>query len=159
MRKTKQFVALFSFIVLSLLIGFLGSVLPGVSMSDAYLSISSKPTFSPPSWVFAPVWSILYILMGTAAYLMWKQKGKKNVKKPLTFFFIQLVLNLLWPIIFFGLGQYFWAFIEIMLLLIMIIIMILSFSKVSKTASYLLFPYLLWVGFASMLNLAIALAK
>jgi tryptophan-rich sensory protein len=158
-KKTKQIIFLFSFITLSLLTGYLGSQLTGVSMSETYLSLSSKPIFSPPSWIFAPVWFILYVLMGISAYLIWRLRTKENVKKPLIFFFVQLILNLLWPIIFFGLGQYFWAFAEIMILLITIIMMILSFSKVSKASSYLLFPYLLWVGFASMLNLAIAFTK
>ena len=158
-KKTKQIISLFSFIALSLLTGYLGSQLTGVSMSETYLSLSNKPVFSPPGWIFAPVWFILYVLMGTSAYLVWRSKKKDDVKKPLVFFFVQLILNLLWPIIFFGLGQYLWAFAEIMVLMIAIIVMIVSFSKFSKTSSYLLFPYLLWVGFASMLNLAIAFKK
>ena len=158
-KKTKQIIFLFSFIALSLLTGYLGSQLTGVSMSESYLNISDKPIFSPPAWVFAPVWFILYILMGISAYLIWRLRKKDNVKRPLVFFFVQLILNLLWPIIFFGLGQYYWAFAEIILLMIIIVAMIISFSKFSKASSYLLFPYLLWVGFASMLNLAIALTK
>lgn len=158
-KKTKQIIFLFSFIALSLLTGYLGSQLTGVSMSETYLNISDKPIFSPPAWIFAPVWFILYLLMGISAYLIWRLREKNDIKKPLVFFFIQLILNLLWPIIFFGLGQYYWAFVEIIILLIMIVVMILSFSKISKASSYLLFPYLIWVGFASMLNLAIALTK
>lgn len=158
-KNIKQVIFFFSFIALSLLTGYLGSQLTGVSMSDTYLSLSNKTSFSPPAWIFAPVWFILYILMGTSAYLIWNLRKKKNVKNLLMLFFAQLILNLLWPIIFFGLGQYFWAFAEIMILLIMIVLMTLSFAKVSKTSSYLLFPYLLWVGFASILNLAIAFAK
>jgi len=158
-KKTKQIIFLFSFIALSLLTGYLGSQLTGVSMSETYLNISDKPIFSPPAWIFAPVWFILYLLMGISAYLIWRLREKNDIKKPLVFFFIQLILNLLWPIIFFGLGQYYWAFVEIIILLIMIVVMILSFSKISKASSYLLFPYLIWVGFASILNLAIALTK
>jgi len=158
-KKTKQIIFLFSFIALSLLAGYLSSQLTGVSMSETYLSLSDKPSFSPPAWIFGPVWFILYILMGISAYLIWNLRKKENIKKPLILFFVQLILNLLWPIIFFGLGQYYWAFVEIMILLIIIVMMILSFSKISKTSSYLLFPYLLWVGFASMLNLVIALNK
>jgi tryptophan-rich sensory protein len=156
-KKTKQIIFLFSFIALSLLTGYLGSQLSGVSMVDTYGQISGRTPFSPPSWVFAPVWFILYVLMGTSAYLIWRLREKENVKKPLVFFFIQLILNLLWPIIFFGLGQYLWAFVDIVLLLAVIIMMIISFSKVSKASAYLLFPYLLWVGFASMLNIVIVL--
>lgn len=157
-RSTKQVIFLFSFIALSLFVGYLGSQLTGVSMADSYQYID-KPVFAPPSWIFAPVWTTLYVLIGISAYLIWKLKEKKNVKKLLILFFVQLFLNLIWPIIFFGLGQYAWAFVDIIVLLIMIVIMILSYNKVSKVAAYLLLPYLLWVGFASMLNLAIALTK
>ena len=156
-KRIKQIIFLFVFIALTLLVGYFASKLTGVSMSEAYLDISNKPVFSPPAWIFAPVWTILYILMGISAFLVWKLKDQKDIKKPLIFFFIQLALNFLWSIIFFGLGQHLWAFVEIVILLIMIIITIISFSKVSKVSAYLLFPYLLWVGFASMLNLAIAL--
>ncbi len=140
-KKTKQIIFLFSFIVLSLLTGYLGSQLSGSSEASTYQYLN-KPIFSPPAWVFAPVWFILYVLMGTSAYLIWRLREKENVKKPLIFFFVQLIINLLWPIIFFGLGQYVWAFVDIIVLLIMIIVMILSYSKVSKASAYLLLPYL-----------------
>jgi tryptophan-rich sensory protein len=153
-KKTKQIIFLFSFIALSLLTGYLGYQLSGASMANTYQYLS-KPVFAPPAWIFAPVWIILYVLMGISAYLIWRLREKENVKKPMVFFFVQLILNLLWPIIFFGLGEYLWAFIDIVALLIMIVLMILSYSKVSKASAYLLFPYLLWVGFASLLNLAI----
>ncbi|HNY35924.1 MAG TPA: tryptophan-rich sensory protein [Candidatus Pacearchaeota archaeon] len=154
-KKTKQIIFLFSFIVLSLLTGYLGSQLTGVSIPETYLNISDKPSFFPPTWIFAPVWSILYTLMGISAYLLWRLKEKQKVNKLLILFFAQLFVNLIWPIIFFGLGQYLWAFIDIIILLIMIIVMVLSFEKISKLSAYLLLPYLFWVGFASILNLAI----
>lgn len=154
-KKTKQIIFLFSFIVLSLLTGYLGSQLTGVSIPETYLNISDKPSFFPPTWIFAPVWSILYTLMGISAYLLWRLKEKQKVNKLLILFFVQLFINLIWPIIFFGLGQYLWAFIDIIILLIMIIVMVLSFEKISKLSAYLLLPYLFWVGFASILNLAI----
>ncbi len=158
-KKIKQIIFLFSFIAISLLTGYLGSQLTGVSIPETYLSISDKPSFFPPTWIFAPVWSILYTLMGISVYLIWKLREKQKVKKLLILFFVQLILNLLWPIIFFGLGQYLLAFIDIVILLIMIIMMILSFGKISKISSYLLIPYLYWVGFASMLNLAIVFTR
>jgi tryptophan-rich sensory protein len=157
-KKTKQIIFLFSFIALSLLTGYLGSQLSGVSMPETYSQISHKAVFAPPAWIFAPVWFVLYILMGTSAYLIWRLREKENVKKPMVFFFVQLILNLLWPIIFFGLGQYLWAFVDIVALIIMIVVMILSYSKVSKASAYLLLPYLIWVGFASLLNFSIAIA-
>jgi tryptophan-rich sensory protein len=156
-KRTKQVIFFFAFIALTLLVGYFASKLTGVSMSSAYLDISNKPVFSPPAWIFAPVWTILYILMGISAFLVWKLKDQKNIKKPLIFFFIQLALNFLWSIIFFGLGQHLWAFVEIVILLIMIITTTVSFSKVSKVSAYLFIPYILWVSFASILNLVIAL--
>ena len=156
-KRTKQVIFFFVFIALTLLVGYFASKLTGVSMSEAYLDISNKPVFSPPAWIFAPVWTILYILMGISAFLVWKLKDQKDVKKPLTFFFIQLALNFLWSIIFFGLGQHLWAFVEIVILLIMIIVTTISFGKISKVSAYLLIPYILWVSFASILNLVIAL--
>jgi tryptophan-rich sensory protein len=156
-KRIKQIIFLFVFIALTLLVGYFASKLTGVSMSEAYLDISNKPVFSPPAWIFAPVWTILYILMGISAFLVWKLKDQKDIKKPLIFFSIQLALNFLWSIIFFGLGQHLWAFVEIVILLIMIIVTTVSFSKISKVSAYLMIPYILWVSFASILNLVIAL--
>ncbi len=157
-KETKQFIFLFSFIALCLFTGYLSSQLSGPSIATAYQEIGVKPSFSPPAWVFAPVWFILYVLMGVSAYLIWRLREKENVKMPLVFFFVQLILNFLWTILFFGLTQPMWAFVDIVALLAMIILMMLSYYKVSKASAYLLIPYLLWVGFASVLNFSIAVA-
>lgn len=148
-KKAKQVLFFFLFLVISLMAGYFGSQLSGDSTVQTYSQLQ-KPDFFPPSWIFGPVWTILYILMGLSAYLVWRTK--KDTKAPLAIFFTQLVLNLLWPAIFFGLHQYFWAFIEILALLMTIIITMLSFYKKSKTSAYLLVPYLLWVSFATILN-------
>jgi tryptophan-rich sensory protein len=148
-KKLKQVLFFLLFLAISLMAGYFGSQLSGNSTVQTYSQLY-KPDFFPPSWVFGPVWTILYILMGLSAYLVWKTK--KDIKTPLILFFTQLILNLLWPAIFFGLHQYLWAFIEILILLIMIIITIFSFDKKSKTAAYLLIPYLFWVSFATILN-------
>jgi len=147
-KKTNQILSLLFFIAVPLLGGYLSSQF---SMVGTYSQIY-KPDFFPPSWVFAPVWTILYILMGIAAYLVWK---KGETKKQLSLFSIQLILNLLWTPIFFGLHQYFWAFVEILILLVMIILTIKSFNEKSKTATYLMLPYLFWVIFATFLNYVI----
>ncbi|MFA5169255.1 MAG: TspO/MBR family protein [Candidatus Paceibacterota bacterium] len=144
-KKTNQILSLLFFVAVPLLGGYLSSQF---SMVGTYSQIY-KPDFFPPSWVFAPVWTILYILMGIAAYLVWK---KGETKKQLSLFSIQLILNLLWTPIFFGLHQYFWAFVEILILLVMIILTIKSFNEKSKTATYLMLPYLFWVIFATFLN-------
>jgi tryptophan-rich sensory protein len=149
--KKIYFTSLLSFVCLSLLIGFLGSQLSGPETFSLTYSELNKPSFSPPSWVFAPVWTILYILMGIAGYLIWKAKEKNT----LVLFFSQLALNLIWPIIFFGLNQYLWAFVEIIILWIFTFLTIKECFRFSKTAFYLLLPYILWLTFASILNFSI----
>lgn len=115
-----------------------------------------KPFFSPPNWIFGPVWTILYLMMGIAAYLVW-EKGLKNkkVKTALTYYFVQLILNFIWSWLFFGLHSPFLGLLEIILLWFAILLTILKFYKISKTASYLLIPYLIWVSFATLLNFSI----
>ena len=116
-----------------------------------------KPSFNPPSWVFAPVWSTLYILMGIAAGLVWSRMDfeKEAVRKALLFFAIQLGLNALWSLLFFGLRNPMLAGIEIILLWLMIYETYIKFGKIDKIAGYLFIPYLLWVSFASVLNISI----
>lgn len=117
-----------------------------------------KPFFSPPNWVFGPVWTLLYAMMGISAFLIW-QKGtqKKKVNKALGYFFVQLFFNFLWSVLFFGLHNPLLGLLGIVLLLISIILTSVTFYKLSKAASYLLVPYLLWVSFATLLNLSIVL--
>ena len=144
-KKTNQIISLLFFIAVPLLGGYLSSQF---LMAETYSQLY-RPDFFPPAWLFAPAWTILYILMGTAAYLVWR---KGDAKKQLSLFSVQLVVNLLWTPIFFGLHQYFWAFVEILALLVLIILTIISFEKKSKTAAYLMLPYLFWVSFATILN-------
>ncbi len=135
-------------IFLCQLVGLIGSVFttPAISSWYAYLN---KPSFSPPNWLFGPVWLSLYTLMGMSFYLVWQ---KKNNQVAIKVFLAQLVLNSLWSIIFFGLRQPFWALVEIIFLWFLILLTILKFKKISRLASLLLIPYLLWVSFASLLN-------
>ena len=142
-------------IIISQLAGILSSSISSVSFKATYAELK-QPSFSPPSWVFGPVWAILYTLMGISAYLVYKKGiGNPEVKVAMVLFFLQLVLNFLWSLIFFGLNNQMLAFIEIVVLWGFIIAMIISFSKVSKTAAYLQIPYILWVSFAAVLNLTI----
>ncbi len=135
-----------------LAIGFLSSFATQSSVNDWYLTLN-KPDFNPPSWVFAPVWTLLYIMMGIAAGLVWA-KGFYHiwVKTALYHFGFQLLFNALWSIVFFGFQNPFWALLVILTLLILILFTIKWFKVVSKTAAYLLIPYLLWVCFATVLN-------
>lgn len=153
-KNIKNYLSLAFFILLPLLIGYLSYLIPNTSFKDTY-SYLNKPLFSPSPSVFGPVWTVLYILMGISAYLVWREKKKKNTNFAMSLFFLQLLLNFLWPIIFFGMNNYMLAFIEIILLLIAIIGTMLSFNKISKTAAYLLVPYLYWVCFATVLNFSI----
>jgi translocator protein len=113
-----------------------------------------KPAFSPPNWVFGPVWLVLYTLIGVSLFLVWQEKGKEK-KIALVLFFVHLGLNALWSIIFFGLQNPALAFFEILLLLATLLLVMRLFWRISKLAVYLLFPYLLWVSFATVLNFAI----
>ena len=116
-----------------------------------------KPSFNPPPWVFAPVWSLLYMMMGIAAGLVWSRIDfeKEAVQKALLFFAVQLALNALWSILFFGLRNPLLGLIEIVLLWLMIYETYIKFIKIDKIAGYLFIPYLLWVSFATVLNASI----
>ncbi|NJB71836.1 tryptophan-rich sensory protein [Saonia flava] len=135
-----------------LLIGFLSSMITQNSVNDWYIGLN-KPSYNPPNWIFAPVWTVLYILMGIAAGLVWA-KGFYHiwVKTALYHFGFQLLLNALWSIIFFGFQSPFWALLIILVLALLILFTINWFRIVSTTAAYLMIPYLLWVCFATLLN-------
>ena len=142
-------------IIGSELAGIVGSVFTAPSITTWYTTLT-KPSFNPPSWVFGPVWTTLFALMGIAAFLVWKKGFEhKNVRIALWVFISQLILNTLWSIIFFGLHSPGAAFIEIIFLWLSIVTMIALFYKISKAAAYLIIPYILWVSFAAFLNYSI----
>lgn len=115
-----------------------------------------KPSFSPPNWVFGPVWTVLYFLMGVSFFLIWNRKMRtKKERSALLFFFVQLLLNFLWSFLFFGLHSPLLSLIDIILMVIFIGITMKDFFQISKPAFLLFIPYLLWVSFATMLNAAI----
>ena len=122
---------------------------------NAWYTQISKPSFNPPNWIFGPVWTLLYILMGIALFLIWKQPGSPNRTNALRLFSIQLLLNFCWSFIFFYFHHIGLALIDISLLWIFIILTMFSFAKLNKIASWLLFPYICWVSFAMILNGAI----
>jgi tryptophan-rich sensory protein len=140
-----------------LLAGFVGSVATMPSIPTWYASLQ-KPAFNPPNWIFGPVWTTLFIMMGVAAFLVWdKGLEKKEVRVALAIFGIQLLLNVFWSVLFFGMQSPLYAFIDIIALWASILATIIYFYKISATAGYLLIPYILWVSFASILNLSIAI--
>ena len=142
-------------VVACLLIGFLGSIATQTSVNTWFTTLE-KPFFNPPAWLFAPVWTILYIMMGIAAGLVW-YRGLHHlwVKTALYHFLFQLLLNLSWSVVFFGLQQPLWALIVITALIILLSLTIKWFKIANKKAAYLLIPYLLWVLFAAALNFEI----
>ena len=135
------------------LVGFLSGFATQSSVKTWFLTIE-KPFFNPPSWLFAPVWTLLYIMMGIAFGLIWSSdfKDKKMVKSAMIIFGIQLALNALWSILFFGFCNPLLAFIEIILLWLFILETIKVFKPIDGLASKLLYPYLAWVSFAAILN-------
>lgn len=139
----------------SQLAGLVGSVFTLSAIPNWYAGLK-KPALNPPAWVFGPVWTTLYFLMGVAAFLVWRTGWeRKEVKVALGVFGIQLFLNTLWSFVFFGLKSPGWAFLNIAALWLVIVWTMIAFYRISKPAPYLLVPYLLWVSFAGFLNYAV----
>lgn len=149
--KLRSPLLLVFWIVASLLAGAVGSVFTGDSISTWYTTLNA-PSWTPPNFVFAPVWTTLYVLMGIAAYLVAvsNRVGKSLV---LWLFFAHLLLNAFWSIAFFTLHEILLSAIVILLLWAVILVLIVLFGRYSRTAAYLLIPYLLWVTYATSLNL------
>lgn len=143
-------------VIICLAVGYLSGMVTRTSITTWYPTLV-KPSFNPPNWIFAPVWTSLYVMMGVAAGLIWNQipSQKEAVTKALQFFAIQLVLNALWSYLFFGMHNLMLATIEVVLLWLMIFETYSQFAKINKTASYLMLPYLAWVSFASVLTVSI----
>tara|TARA_R100000935_G_C2838041_1_gene169300 strand:- start:2600 stop:3079 length:480 start_codon:yes stop_codon:yes gene_type:complete len=152
---SKFFVRVSVALGICLFIGFLGSLATQTSIGDWYLQLE-KPNFNPANWIFGPVWTVLYILMGIAAGIVWN-KGfyHKWVQIALYHFGFQLLLNASWSLLFFGLQEPFWALIDILALFVVLLFTIRWFKIVNSTAAYLLIPYAIWVSFAAVLNFEI----
>ena len=141
-----------SFILFGL-ITFSASVIGGlvtVGFKEPWYSLINKPTFNPPSWVFAPVWTTLYLMMTIAIWLFWHSRNKDM--NTIYIYFIHIVFNTTWSIVFFGLHQILLALFILIVLILMIIILILRFKRVNIVSYYLMIPYLLWCCFALFLN-------
>jgi tryptophan-rich sensory protein len=145
-------------LALSILLCFgiaaIGSYFTSSSVDSWYPSLI-KPSWRPPNWLFAPVWTALYLSMAISAWLVWRQSGYKKAASALTFFLLQLILNAAWSGLFFGLRQPFVAFLEIILLWLAILVTIRLFFRLRPVAAWMMVPYLLWVTFAAVLNLSI----
>ena len=152
MQKTLKIVLL---VVLCVTLGYLSGMVTRESITSWYPTLE-KPFFNPPNWIFAPVWTLLYIMMGIAAGLIWTSGAEqKKVNRALGFFAIQFGLNTLWSYLFFGLQNPLLALVEVLLLWLMIFETYNQFKRIKKTAGFLLIPYLAWVSFATILNASI----
>ena len=145
-----KWIKLIASVLICLAAGIIGSIFTMPSIPTWYASLN-KPSFAPPNWVFGPVWTTLYILMGISLYLI-LNKGLKNVRMQVIIFGVQLVLNAVWSFLFFGLQSLLYGLVGIILLWISIVITIFSFFKLSRKASFLLIPYIAWVSFATIAN-------
>lgn len=137
------------------LAGIIGSVFTAPAIPTWYAQLK-KPIFTPPSWLFAPAWITLFFLMSISLYLIWSRGlDKKQVRNSLIIFAVQLILNILWSLLFFGLRSPLLGLIDIVLLWFAILATILNFYRISPKAAFLLIPYILWVSFAALLNFSI----
>lgn len=150
----RQIIGLIVWLIVCLGAGAVASVFTAPAIPGWYAGLH-KPSFSPPNWVFAPVWTLLYIMMAAAAWLVWRRTGWGGAAAPLTLFVLQLVLNLAWSLIFFGLRQPGAAFADIVALSCALLATMIAFWRVTPAAGALLIPYLAWVSFASALNFAV----
>jgi tryptophan-rich sensory protein len=151
----KDLLGLAVFIMISEFAGILGSFFTSPAIDGWYATLV-RPSFSPPNWIFAPVWTTLFALMGVASFLVWRRRAdNKKARTALKIFGVQLALNTLWSILFFGLQSPGMALAEIIVLWASIIATIIAFAKVSRPASWLLLPYIAWVSFAGYLNFSI----
>jgi tryptophan-rich sensory protein len=149
----KQIVGLAGWLLVSFAAAAIGAV-ASINAGEFYLQLT-RPGWAPPAGIFGPVWSVLYALMGIAAWRVWRAKGKYSARIPLIFFLIQLAANALWSWLFFAWHLGGLAFLDIVLLWPLIAVTMLLFARIDRPAGLLLIPYLLWVTFAAVLNYAV----
>jgi tryptophan-rich sensory protein len=150
MKKYLFFKLLVS-VLLVLTVGSLAGMFTAQAIPEWYESIN-RPSFSPPNYLFGPVWTILYMLMGISLFLIWKEPTSKKRNLAMLVFLLQLVLNFSWSILFFSFGRIGLALVEIILLWFNIVLMVVMFYRIKPLAAYINIPYLLWVTFATILN-------
>lgn len=150
-----QVAGLLVIVVIVFLVATAASMVTAESVATWYREIN-RPSWTPPNWVFGPVWTALYVMMSVSAWLVWRQREKPK-KTALVVFGAQLILNGLWSLLFFGMKNPVLGFVDIVGLWIAILITIIMFFRISKLAGWLLIPYLIWVSYASSLNLGIIL--
>lgn len=147
----KSVTILLFLMALPLILGFIAGQVTAANIPTWYASIN-KPWFNPPSFVFAPVWTTLYLLMGYASYRIWQRRDGNRIHIPLALYFSQLALNFLWTFLFFGYHKPDLALAEMLLMWLLILLAIIQFAKIDKPAAWMLVPYISWVSFASVLT-------
>jgi tryptophan-rich sensory protein len=152
--RFREILKLVGSVLLCQLAGFLGSLFTMPAIPTWYATLR-KPSFTPPNWVFSPVWISLFILMGLSLFFVWRRTDHQKLKVAFIFFFVQFILNILWSILFFWFRSPLLGLVDIVLLWIAILLTIQHFWKVSKFAGVLLLPYLVWVSFATLLNFSL----
>jgi translocator protein len=151
--NTNPWLALAGWIALAAVAGALGAV-ASADAKQFYGSLM-QPAWAPPARVFGPVWTVLYILMAVAAWLVWRERGWARARGALGLFVVQLALNALWSWLFFAWHRGGWAFADIVALLIALVATVVAFARIRKAAAWLLAPYLAWVSFAAVLNYSV----
>lgn len=142
-------------VMLPLVVGGLSGFFTANAIEGWYTTLQ-KPWFNPPNWIFGPVWTLLYGMMGIAFFLIWKSEAPAGIKRTaVTAYFVQLAFNFAWSLIFFYMEQPGWALVDILLMWIAIFYTIIAFGKISTGAAWILVPYISWVSFATVLNFAI----
>jgi tryptophan-rich sensory protein len=153
----KEILRLIVSIIVVFIAGAIGSIFTSPQITTWYAALV-KPSWAPPNWVFGPVWTTLYVLIGVALFLVWREGvNRKDVKIALLVFAVQLILNILWSVIFFGFNSLLGGLLTVIILWIAILANIIVFYKVSKPAGLLLVPYIVWVSIASYLNYSVYL--
>ena len=152
--NVRNLIALIICLSIPLLTGAVAGIVTSSNIATWYASLN-KPFFNPPNWLFGPVWTALYILMGISLFIVWKQPHTRMRKQALQVFFVQLLFNFAWSFIFFYFHQPGIALIEIIILWFAILIMIITFSRLNRWSAYLQLPYFGWVTFATALNASI----
>jgi len=151
--RVNPWLALVGWLLLTTVAGGIGAI--ASARASQFYAALDRPAWAPPAGVFGPVWTLLYITMGVAAWLVWRERGFARARGALGLFILQLGANALWSWLFFGWHLGGWAFADILLLLVLIVATLVSFARIRLVAAWLLVPYLLWVCFASALNYSV----
>lgn len=149
--RVRSLMGLVFFLALCFVVSAVGGAVTATSVGDWYQTLAKAP-FNPPDWVFAPVWSALFLLMAVAAWRIWRPAGAVAARRELALFFVQLALNLGWSVIFFGLRAPGWALLELLFLVAAVVATTVAFWRRDRLAGALFAPYAAWVGFALALN-------